>query len=253
VAVYKCPTDPFNGSDNHYDRLLLANSSGNTYARGNYAINMGSNRGCFQHAEGSPTEWPAGNRDNDTGQDCYFVDGQKIFEDNTQLWGGGGAGVNKSFKMSEFRSGTSNFIIVDEIRAGVNPIDIRGSWALGFIGASVTARHGKVGTQEDGFGPNNLDDDSDDIYGCSKVHESISTDKIISTAWLQKAGMPCFSSSNFLDNEVNFQQTARSMHAKGVNVLYLDGGVKYVSNNINPDVWSAHHDRLTHDHIQRDQ
>lgn len=253
VPVYQCPSDPFNTPENQFDRLLLANSEGNKYARGNFAINMGSNRGCFKHPEGAPTEWPVGNRDNATGEDCYFVDGQRIFEDNTQLWGGGAAGVNKSFKISDIQSGTSNFVVIDEIRAGVSPIDIRGSWALGFIGASVTARHGKVGDQEDGFGPNNLSDDSDDIYGCSKIHESISPDRVASKAWLREAGMPCYSSSNFLENEVNFQQTARSAHVGGVNVGFMDGGVKFISNNINPDIWSAYHDRLTHDVIQRTQ
>jgi len=253
VSVFKCPLDPFNGPDNHFDRMLLAGGEGNKYARGNYAINMGSNRGCFQHVDGSPTEWPVGNRDNVPGTDCYLVDGSNIFEDNTQLWGGGAAGVNKSFRVEDVESGASNFIVVDEIRAGVNPFDLRGSWALGFIGASVTARHGKVGLQEDGFGPNNLDEDSDDIYGCSKVKEAISSNITESNKWLRDVGMPCFSSSNPLDNEVNFQQTGRSMHPVGVHALYLDGSVSYISNNINPDVWSAHHDRLTNEIIQRVQ
>ncbi|MEZ6047632.1 MAG: DUF1559 domain-containing protein [Planctomycetaceae bacterium] len=167
VATYICPSDIFNTADNMYDRTEISSQPDNLYARGNYAINMGPNRGCFKHVQGGEAEWPAGNPSGLSCSDGYSVDGERIFEDNTQMWGNGIAGVNKSFSLDDVPSGASNFIAVDEIRAGINKYDVRGSWALGFIGASVTARHGVVSFQEDGAGPNNQDDDSDDIFGCT--------------------------------------------------------------------------------------
>ena len=42
----KCPSDPANGADNHFQRAGLdAIDAG--YARGNYAINGGTNRRCL--------------------------------------------------------------------------------------------------------------------------------------------------------------------------------------------------------------
>ncbi|MEZ6047631.1 MAG: hypothetical protein R3C11_19045 [Planctomycetaceae bacterium] len=43
--------------------------------------------------------------------------------------------------------------------------------------------------------------------------------------------MPCFKSS-VLENEVNFQQTARSMHVGGVFTMRLDGSAHFVGDNI---------------------
>ncbi|QDU81272.1 hypothetical protein Pla110_30130 [Polystyrenella longa] len=236
IGTFICPSDIFNTSENMYDRTEISSQPDNLYARGNYAINMGPNRGCFRHTVGGEVEWPVGNSGGDNCKDGFFVDGERIFEDNTQMWGHGIAGVNKSFDFNDVRSGSSNFIAIDEIRAGVNKFDIRGSWALGFIGASVTARHGVVSFQEDGAGPNNQDDDSDDIFGCTRIHQEVGSE------YLQEVGMPCYASS-VIEDEVNFQQTARSMHAAGVYVMYLDGSAHFKGDQIYPEIWSKLHNR----------
>ncbi|MAT16651.1 MAG: prepilin-type cleavage/methylation domain-containing protein [Planctomyces sp.] len=243
VATYICPSDIYNNGENMYDRTELSSQPDNLYARGNYAINMGPNRGCFKHVESGQAEWPTGG----SGEcaDGFSVDGERIYEDNTEMWGNGIAGVNKSFDSGDVRSGTSNFIAVDEIRAGVHKLDVRGSWALGFIGASVTARHGVVSMSEDGAGPNNQDVDSDDIFGCTALHQAVGA------TYLSDVGMPCYS-GGLLENEVNFQQTARSMHTAGVFTLRLDGSVHWVGDGITPEIWAKLHNRNTREIIGDD-
>ncbi|MCA9039524.1 MAG: DUF1559 domain-containing protein [Planctomycetaceae bacterium] len=241
IPTYSCPSDIFNNDSNLFDRTEISSQPDNLYARGNYAINMGPNRGCFRHALGGEVEWPAGAGAGNCG-DGFYVDGERIYEDNTQLWGHGIAGVNKSFSYNDVPTGSSNFIAIDEVRAGVNKFDLRGTWALGFIGASVTARHGVVSFQEDGAGPNNQDPDSDDIFGCTRVHQEAGS------GYLQEVGMPCFASS-VIENEVNFQQTARSMHQAGVFVMKLDGSAHFIGDGILPEIWSKLHNRNTKEKI----
>ena len=43
----------------------------------------------------------------------------------------------------------------------------------------------------------------------------------------------------------NFQATARSQHADGVNVMMVDGSVKFVSDNIDQNLWHVMHSRET--------
>ena len=133
IPVLKCSSDPFNGSSNRYDRALLSGGTPNEYARGNYAMNIGPNRNCLILADGtgvpsSPCE------------DGFHANGSDLGTDNTQLRGSGVGGVNKSFQFRDVLAGLSHMVAVDEIRAGVHPLDCRGSWAPGFVSASGTAR-----------------------------------------------------------------------------------------------------------------
>jgi len=122
----------------------------------------------------------------------------------------------------------------DELRSGIHQADPRGTWALGFIGASGTARHGMLAfPKNDGGGPNNSVADSDDIVGCTAIETALGVDVVA------KLGMPCLA----ISNETNNQATSRSMHAGGVHVLMLDGSVHFVSDLVNLDVWYNMHRR----------
>jgi prepilin-type processing-associated H-X9-DG protein len=146
-------------------------------------------------------------------------------------WGNGIAGINQSFQLKDFTNGSTNLVAFNEIRAGVSADDILGSWALGHIATSVTWGHGVNG---DAYGPNILWARSDDIQGCATLHHTIGTEE------LSRLEMPCVS---YLDENQN--AGSRSRHAGGVNAAFLDGSVRFISNNIDPSLWHVIHSRET--------
>jgi len=123
LSVVMCPSDGNN--DVFYERALLAGTQGHTYARGNYAMNMGPNAPCFTFDPTCP--------------DGFHSDTNDLINTNSKVWGSGIGGFNVSFGFKDFTRGLSNMIAVDEIRAGIEPLDPRGTWALGMTGASITA------------------------------------------------------------------------------------------------------------------
>ena len=106
-----CPSDrglevePFS-SDSH-------KIAGDNWARGNYGIS--SLQGGVWDME---TYW-----------------------DNADSPRKGVAGINRQVRIAEITDGTSNVIMLGELRVGVSRVDPRGVWALGLVGSSVHALH----------------------------------------------------------------------------------------------------------------
>jgi prepilin-type N-terminal cleavage/methylation domain-containing protein/prepilin-type processing-associated H-X9-DG protein len=224
LAVMKCPSDAFNGV--HFQRGLARGLKDNEFARGNYGINVGPDAACV-----SPSADPK--------QPCvngFFVNGLPLQTNNSQVWGSGLAGVNRSFRFADVRDGLAKTVIVDEIRSGVDALDPRGAWALGQVGSSVVARHGK---SDDASGPNPYSDSSDEIIGCRDLIAKFGRDQ------LHALGMGCAET----DNEANTQAGARSMHPNGVNVLFCDGSAHFVTNQIDADLWHALHTKAGQDSV----
>lgn len=222
LPMLKCPGDRF--TEEPYVRDQLSGGSTNVYARGNYALNAGPGRGCVHELE----------------PDCeggFHVDDPDLLRKNSVLWGGGAGGYNRCFGFKDLQGGASNFVIVDEVRAGVHPVDPRGTWALGYVGASMTARHGMIHGREDAGGPNNQNRSSDDIVGCVEMMAQLGIDK------LQSLRMPCQNQHVTSQPQVNAQATARSLHEAGVHVLTADGSAHFISDTVNPDVWFYMHSR----------
>lgn len=218
LAWQTCPSDSYNRPDNSH--VFEASSRRNiSFARGNYALNGGSN--CFRR-EKSSTASVIGDPEN------LLIDGDlRLF----QLWGNGIAGFNQAFRMQDFVNGASTLVALDEIRSGIHPIDPRGAWALGHFASSVTYGHGING---DDYGPNNRWHRSDDIFGCARLHDAVGSDT------LAREGMPC---TSYID--ANQNATSRSMHSHGVNVIFVDGSVRFVSDAVDPGLWHAMHSRET--------
>ena len=200
----------------------MAHGSTNTYARGNYAMNWGPGQRCIEEVEAQC-------------QDGFHVDNPDLLTKNSVYWGNGAGGVNRSFGFKDFSAGASHFVMVDEIRAGVHAVDPRGTWALGYIGASGTARHGLHINFEDDAGPNNQSALSDDIVGCRELTTALGAE-------FGRLRMPCWVPSD-TTLEVNTQATSRSTHPGGVHVLMADGSAHFISDSINPDVWHDMHSR----------
>ena len=207
LSVLKCPSDAYNNS--HYERALLAGTSGHSYARGNYGFNVGPNRACFSFRAGCTDGFDTGTGD--------------LANTNSTVSGSGIGGVNVSFGFNNFPNGLSNIVGIDEIRAGIEPLDPRGTWALGMPAANMTA----VGFP----GPN--PEFPDGITSCTMLTLKYST------AELKRLGMPCS------DGPIpaNFAAAARSMHVGLVNTLRLDGSVTGVQNSIDRDVWVQLHSK----------
>lgn len=218
MPLMTCPSDEYNRPDNpHVFEPTPRNSV--TFARGNYALNGGTHG--FDPEPGSTAFV--------VGEGAHLVMGGATRE--FCLWGNGIAGFNVSFSLDDFTNGTASLIALEEIRAGIHRLDPRGVWSLGQVGGSITWAHGVNG---DAYGPNNAWSRSDDIQGCGRLHE------VVGTQALEAAGMPCVHYS-----DLNYQATARSQHAGGVHVAFLDGSVRFLSDEIDPGLWHVLHSRET--------
>lgn len=213
-----CPSDMYNTVNNPY---VFSRSDGSEarFARGNYAINGGTH--WYSDAPG----WLACPRPNGA-QFAYDLKTRQF-----QFWGNGIAGFNKCFSFSDFSNGLSTLVAIEEVRAGIAPLDPRGVWALGQIGGSVTWGHGANG--DDG-GPNCLNPGADDVLHGDRLAAEFGVERLV------ELGMPVCDHC-----ERNIQATSRSLHPGHVNVLFLDGAVRAVSNGIDVGLWHVMHSRDT--------
>lgn len=197
LTALKCPSDAY--SDTLYDGSGASPSQGDNWARGCYGAN-----GALGFM--TTTQHGANSAAGPTSQGWL----------DTKLRGMMGA--NTSVTIAGVKDGTSNTVLLGELRAGVVPIDVRGVWAMGG-GPSGLWAHGKVG---DDIGPNSLQPQADDILRCSEVVTAAGgKDKLLLLR------MPCSDGTR-----PNYQQTARSMHAGGVHVAFGDGSVHWLSDSI---------------------
>ncbi len=197
VAVFKCPTDNFSREGRH------CAYAGGGWARGNYGMNV------------SPCE--------------HGVGGAKRGD-------GGIGGPNYSLRLRRITDGVSKTVAVDELRAGLNPEDLRGSWAMPGLSAGTAAMFGDADV------PNACGGNSDDIENCPATGQFGVTSRC----------MGCFNS------EGTGQVAPRSQHEGGVFVMMLDGSVHFISNDVESNalqeacgtphgVWQAIHTRASGD------
>lgn len=222
LLVMLCPSDPYNNKP--YERATLSGTtSGHNYSRGNYAMNCGPDRQCYLSTPGCTNG--------------FYVADPDLLNKNMVVWGTGIGGVNKSFRLREFPGGTTRMTAIDEIRAGIDPVDPRGVWALGMVGSSMTDCDGiyNLGSTSP---PNSRSPVSDDVVGCSALLAKYGLSK------LTEIGMPCeVNTANGV--EVAIQATSRSMHPGGVHILMLDGSAHFINENVNPQIWQDLHSNLT--------
>jgi len=224
LSVFRCPTDPFSTVSNRFERATpVGVTSGHTYARGNYGMNMGVNRNCFiETTPGCIDPFQVGDSD--------------LASKNLTVSGNGVGGINVSFRMADFTGGTSKMAAIEELRAGIHPGDPRGTWALGFAGSSGTVSHGYYTSVDDDNGPNHFYKSADDINGCIFLHNTVGPERLL------QERMPCYKSTNALE-DISIQATSRSKHPSGVLVGMLDGSVHFVGDNVDSDVWLKMHKR----------
>jgi len=204
IKMYLCPSD--SGGDTPSSR------AGGGWARGNYGANVGPgmfwNGGSVGVAQNN-----GGWRDNNPNFNPV-----EYYPSWATGWSGGGAvAVNGAHALVNITDGTSSTILIDEMRIGVNDQDIRGSWALGVTGASISAGNGRIDTPT----PNVGIAGGDDIQGCQNRPD---------------IGMGCCGCNSW-------QVTAKSRHTQGVNTCFADGSVRFVQNSVSQQTWWLLHSR----------
>ena len=178
---YTCPSEG-NGNVNG-NRTTPGN-----WARGNYAANSG------------PGSYP-NNANGGSGNDGYGVPGGGVMCIN---WG-------STLTQLSGQDGTANTIMINHLRAGPAANDMRGTWAFGMPGCSITAEHA-IG---DCYTPNDTGCCSDDVAGCNDRPD---------------IAMGCW-------NGGYGQGQARSQHSGVVIAAMGDASVRTIKNSVSQQNW----------------
>lgn len=151
-----------------------------------------------------------------------------------------GALISTGQKLSKVIDGASKTIVFSEVRTLDSQADERGVWALPWNAASLLALdmhhdRNQAGAYVTGFTPQTAS-----AYQCQLPNTmGPNTDIIVrcpeeSLAEAQTAGMPCHSSQWPIGLFGYISAAPRSRHVGGVNTVYLDGHVDFLSNSIDP-------------------
>src|SRR5262249_15117115 len=119
VKIYQCPSDPYNKNPYLDPAQGAVGGPATGWARGNYGVTSGYED--FDH-----TTWGAE----------YQTKKAGIPKANGMV-SSPLMSANYGAKIVAITDGTSNTIMVAELRAGLSAIDPRGVWALGFPGSSI--------------------------------------------------------------------------------------------------------------------
>jgi prepilin-type N-terminal cleavage/methylation domain-containing protein/prepilin-type processing-associated H-X9-DG protein len=219
LSVMLCPTDtfnrtPFNASTDPGGKL--SNLGSFPWARGNYAANAAMGYMAYTAFSSTQTTPPGGSA-------------QDIGDGAGAGWSSrfcrGVMGANVSLRIEDIRDGSSNTILVGEIRAGLTSYDSRGVWAMSGNNASALWAHGFIG---DDNGPNCNSGSGDDTQNCSEIETAVGGAPQIS-----QLGMSCWPTGN------SEQQGPRSLHTGGINTCFADGSVHFISDFVQLGTMSA--------------
>lgn len=203
IKTYRCPSDEANAVP-FSDTSLVPEPN---WARGNYAANAGFDD--YDHVSGGAT-WISARK----GSPLFGVASSPVFAAN----------FGAKLGVITVQDGTANTIMINEIRAGISPLDPRGVWAMGFPGASIT----NAGRQQYNPTPNNLLGDSgsdgDEIQNCAKFW---------SVGIGSRLGMGCIDDPGAIMTSA----MARSKHPGGVNACFCDGHVQFVADTVSEYTW----------------
>ncbi len=221
IKTYLCPSDPNNGTP-YNDPSGVDTPIEVGWARGNYAGTAGFTDNDHTSDNGNALR----NNPFDGNAGDGVVPGNLA---NPPLSKGpiffqSSNGINGT-RFAEIIDGLSNTIMMNEVRAGVSPLDPRGVWAMGYPGMSIT----NAGRNYNPTPNNTLDSPDGQTYG----DEMQNAYKF----WyygIGAKGMGCF--PNTAGDQMNSAQ-ARSAHIGGVNAGFADGSVRYISNSIDQYTW----------------
>jgi prepilin-type N-terminal cleavage/methylation domain-containing protein len=151
IPTLLCPSDALYNSKPYMP--VGRSAEGENWARGNYAAN-----GSIEQFNGDDVEFVG------PGSSGWAIP-----------WLRGVMGVNESCTMKQILDGASHTCLIGEVRAGVVPVDRRGTWAMGAAGASLLFGHGAT----DDHGPNNNAALSDDTIECDEIEQTTSSEMLV--------------------------------------------------------------------------
>ncbi|MEO0529938.1 MAG: DUF1559 domain-containing protein [Planctomycetota bacterium] len=203
ISVMICPSDPFTDQKfsppNQPENGPLTN-----WERGNYAAN--SSLSFLSFANMTFDAYPkrddlGGNRG--VGRDWYEKQHYR-----------GVMGCNLTSKMKDISDGSSQTVLLTEVRAGVNEWDRRGVWAMGTSGASSVWGH----SISDARGPNSCGY-ADNVVDFAQIQQTAGT------AYLEDICMAP-------GDGATMQASPRSVHPGGIHIALVDGSTRFITDNI---------------------
>jgi prepilin-type N-terminal cleavage/methylation domain-containing protein/prepilin-type processing-associated H-X9-DG protein len=202
IVEFLCPEDsqfnsrPFMGTRNSGTKVL-----GDNWARGNYAANAGlAYLSYSKHSESDGVPWAK-----KAPKSGWYMAKYR-----------GVMGANEGLAAKDIRDGASHTILAAEIRAGVVDFDMRGTWAMGGSPTALWA-HGWKG---DCNGPNASAPEADDIWACEAIKAAVGGKDRLRYLKMGCSERPCY------------QVTARSLHPGGIQCVFCDGSVHWISDSI---------------------
>ena len=197
LAVMLCPSD--SGRGQRFTGGSFPNSS---WARGNYGMNgfqfwpnLGISKAMRGETEGvSPAEQAAAQW--------------------TDFNIGMGGITSPTTTIARITDGTSNTIMLAEMRVGLSERDRRGVWAMGMCGSNFHCRHADKKI-------NSCEADDDDVFGVNDIYQDVAD------AELERQCMKP-------DRTVNEsgQSAVRSVHPGGAHVALADASARFLSEEI---------------------
>jgi len=207
IPYMRCPSDANAEQPFQY--------AGRDWARGNYAANAGP---AWYTWSVDGRAW-SGSHSDDGSPVPYWYKDAGWAPAQTKGTAAPVMSINYGAKFAAITDGLSSTIMFAEIRAGVTPDDLRGTWALGVAGASIVTAN-SIG---DSIGPNDRLAESDDIEQCTQF-------------WTPDLG-PVRQMGCSQGDWYNWQAQSRSMHPDGVLVALCDGSVQYIHDHVDMQVW----------------
>jgi prepilin-type N-terminal cleavage/methylation domain-containing protein/prepilin-type processing-associated H-X9-DG protein len=231
VKTYLCPSD---GKTNipYNDPNGSLNGNGNPgadapietgWARGNYAATMGFTDDDHTSDGGNAiTNNPFDGSSGDGNVPGFPPPGPALSKGPVFFQSSNG---KNGTRITDITDGTTNTIVINEVRSGFNQLDLRGTWAMGQPGASLT----NAGRNYNPTPNNTLDSPDGQTYGdemqnCYKF-------------WFYGLGALDFGCFPNTTGDQQNSAMARSYHTNGVNAGFGDGSVRFITNSIDQYTW----------------